>query len=149
MKSGTLASTLVDADWIDKAYLAEQTDSPTGVKVEITAPDGTAYVIPTEGPTLGIIDRENKLAVRNSLASGGNNGEGPEMMFDGIENSKWCTSGHTGWAGFELEAPAVIGEWYTLHAGEREPRRHHPGLPAAVPESQSARRSRLYGYVRL
>ncbi|MEI3059172.1 MAG: S-layer homology domain-containing protein [Oscillospiraceae bacterium] len=117
VKSGTLGSELVDADWIDKAYLAEQTDSPTGVKVEITAPDGTAYVIPTEGPTLGIIDRENKLAVRNSLASGGNNGEGPEMMFDGIENSKWCTSGHTGWAGFELEAPAVIGEWYTLHAG--------------------------------
>ena len=51
VKSGTLGSELVDADWIDKAYLAEQTDSPTGVKVEITAPDGTAYVIPTEGPT--------------------------------------------------------------------------------------------------
>ena len=108
---------LVNADWMDQDYLSKQITAPTGVKVEITDPEGNPYVIPVEGPTLGDIDRDNKLAVQNILASGGNNGEGPEMMFDGIENSKWCTSGHTGWAGFELEAPAVIGEWYTLHAG--------------------------------
>ena len=117
VKSGTLGSDLVNADWMDQDYLSKQITAPTGVKVEITDPEGNPYVIPVEGPTLGDIDRQNKLAVRNILASGGNNGEGPEMMFDGIENSKWCTSGHTGWAGFELEAPAVIGEWYTLHAG--------------------------------
>ena len=117
VKSGTLGSDLVNADWMDQDYLSKQITAPTGVKVEITDPEGNPYVIPVEGPTLGDIDRDNKLAVQNILASGGNNGEGPEMMFDGIENSKWCTSGHTGWAGFELEAPAVIGEWYTLHAG--------------------------------
>lgn len=100
VKSGTLGSDLVNADWMDQDYLSKQITAPTGVKVEITDPEGNPYVIPVEGPTLGDIDRDNKLAVQNILASGGNNGEGPEMMFDGLENSKWCTSGHTGWAGF-------------------------------------------------
>ena len=46
VKSGTLASTLVDADWMDQAYLTGQITAPKGVKVEITDPNGGSYVIP-------------------------------------------------------------------------------------------------------
>ena len=61
VKSGTLASTLVDADWMDQTYLTGQITAPKGVKVEITDPDGSSYVIPVEGPTLGE-DRPGKQA---------------------------------------------------------------------------------------
>ncbi len=118
VKSGTLASTLVDADWMDQTYLAGQITAPTGVKVEITDPDGGSYVIPVEGPTLGEIDRENKLAVQNVIASGQNSGEEGVNLFDGDRGSKWCTGSNGAWVGFELEQPVVLGEWYTLHAGQ-------------------------------
>ena len=118
VKSGTLASTLVDADWMDQTYLTGQITAPKGVKVEITDPDGSSYVIPVEGPTLGEIDRENKLAVQNVIASGQNSGEEGVNLFDGDRGSKWCTGSNGAWVGFELEQPVVLGEWYTLHAGQ-------------------------------
>ena len=118
VKSGTLASTLVDADWMDQTYLTGQITAPKGVKVEITDPDGGSYVIPVEGPTLGEINRDNKLAVQNVIASGQNSGEEGVNLFDGDRGSKWCTGSNGAWVGFELEQPVVLGEWYTLHAGQ-------------------------------
>ncbi len=118
VKSGTLASTLAEADWIDTAYLSAQYIAPKGVRVNITDPNGNAYVIPVEGPTLGEIDRENKVTVQKAISYGSTSaGEGAEMLFDGDPTSKWCTTESNKWLGFELTEPAVIGAWYTLHAG--------------------------------
>ena len=38
------------------------------------------------------------------------------MLFDHDDATKWC-AGPTGWVGFELKEPKVLGQWYTLHAG--------------------------------
>lgn len=118
VKSGTLGSTLVGADWMDQDYLAGQITAPKGVKVEITDPNGESYEVEVEGPTLGTIDRENKLVVQNVIASAENSGEEGGNLFDGDRGSKWCTGSNGAWVGFELEQPVVLGEWYTLHAGQ-------------------------------
>ncbi len=83
-----------------RLYLTGQITAPKGVKVEITDPNGGSYVIPVEGPTLGEIDRENKLAVQNVIASGQNSGEEGVNLFDGDRGSKWCTGSNGAWVGF-------------------------------------------------
>ena len=117
VNSGVPASTLTGADWIDQAYLEAAYVMPTGVRVTILGPDGQNYVIPTEGPTLGDLDTENKLEVTNVIASAENSGEEGANLFDGLTGTKWCTGGPTGYVGFELTEPKVVGQWYTLHAG--------------------------------
>ena len=116
VRGKTNAADLMEADWIDQKYLAEQAVRPGGVKVIITDSKGDAYSFPTEGPVLGNIEEE-ALAVKNIYASGYYDGETPEMMFDGSPTSKWCTGNNGAWTVFELEEARVLGKWYTLHAG--------------------------------
>ena len=114
--SGTYAADLVEADWIDQAYLAAQSVCPNGVRVSITDAEGNSVVYPSEGPVLGDIDY-TPLAVTGIQAVGEYSGEEAYRMFDGSGTSKWCTGSNGAWTVFELEEPRVVGEWYTMHAG--------------------------------
>ncbi len=121
--SGTKASDLEGADWIDAAYLAQQTTVPSGVKVVITGEDGTEYVpssIPV--PELGTLDENTDLGDTANILnqSGQYSGEYSYMLFDGDASTKWCTSGQSGWVGFALAEPKVIGKYYIEHAGNAE-----------------------------
>ena len=112
----TYAAVLAETDWIDQAYLAEQSTAPSGVKVTITDEEGNTYEYPTEGPTLGNLVEE-PMAVQNIYASGQYSGEEGYRMFDGSTTTKWCTGNNGAWTVFELEEARVVGQWYTLHAG--------------------------------
>ncbi len=121
--SGTRASDLEDADWIDAAYLESQTTVPSGVKVVITNEDGTEYIpssIPI--PDLGTLDEETDLGQSATVLSqsGQYSGEYSYMVFDDDSSTKWCTGGQSGWMGFALSEPKVIGKYYIEHAGNAE-----------------------------
>ncbi|MCI6728895.1 MAG: discoidin domain-containing protein, partial [Clostridiales bacterium] len=114
---GNLLSGMTEADWIDADYLAAQGTAPKGVKVTITDSQGDQYTAPVDGPTLGELDTDHKLAVTNILTSGQYSGEEGDKLFDGNADTKWCTRDNGSWLAFELEEPRVIGQWYTMHAG--------------------------------
>ncbi len=121
--SGTKASHLEGADWIDQDYLTRETTVPSGVKVVITGEDGTEYVpsnIPA--PDLGTLDEDTDLGDTTSVLnqSGQYSGEYSYMIFDGDASTKWCTSGQSGWVGFALAESKVIGKYYIEHAGNAE-----------------------------
>ena len=119
--SGTYAADLADADWIDQAYLAEQSVAPKGVKVVITDENGNAYEYPTEGPTLGAIE-DTALTVEPTTvytAHEYGNEEG-YRMFDGLATTKWCGREYSNWLVFELAEARVLGQWYTMHAGSED-----------------------------
>ena len=120
---GTAAADLRNAEWADTAYIADTTAVPNGVKVVITAEDGTAYTPSNvQPPELGELDNETNVGLQASILgqSGQYSGEYSYMLFDGKNNTKWCTGGNTGWAVFQLPESAVIGRWYTEHAGMLE-----------------------------
>ena len=117
--SGTAASALTDADWIDQAYLAKQATMPASVKVTITDEDGNVYVHPQD--TLGNL-AEEKLPVEPATVYTGHEYSNEEgyRMFDGSGTSKWCGRENSNWLTFELAEPKVIGQWYTMHAGSED-----------------------------
>lgn len=120
---GTAAGDLGNAEWADAAYIAETIAMPSGVKVVITAEDGTPYTPSNVAPPeLGELDNETNVGLEASILgqSGQYSGEYSYMLFDGKNNTKWCTGGNTGWAVFQLPESAVIGRWYTEHAGMLE-----------------------------
>lgn len=119
-RSGNLLRDLTDADWIDSSYVTQQITAPKGVTVAITDAEGGAYVPEVEGPSLGVLDDTTNVALNATpLAASGSSSysEGPEKLFDGLSATKWCTSGTSGWLGFALDEPAIVGQWHTLNAG--------------------------------
>ena len=116
VSSGTNARAIEGADWIDADYITEQAYMPAGVRVTITAPDGTVYTYPED--TLGATE-DTKLEVTNIYTHGQNNGEEGDKLFDGKTSTKWCGSDSGAmWLVFELvDGEKVLSEWYTLHAG--------------------------------
>ena len=116
---GTSAADLIGLDWVDQKYLESYTVSLDDIRVAVTGADGKAYIYP-DGPALGEISSE-ALAVdgAKAIASAelkGNN-EVAANLFDGNTGTKWCAEAASGWVGFELAEPKVVGEWYVLHAG--------------------------------
>ncbi len=115
---GTSAADLIGLAWVDQKYLAGYTVPLEAVRVDITGADGAAYVHP-ERPTLGAIGSE-PLTVDGTKAIASaeeNEKEVAANLFDGKTGTKWCAVAASGWVGFELEEPEVVGEWYVLHAG--------------------------------
>lgn len=115
--SGTKLRELEETDWIDLAYLKEQAYMPEGVRVAITDSEGEVYTYPAD--TLGKT-AETKLEVTNIYTHNENNNEEGDKLFDGNTGTKWCGTDQRGtmWLVFELvDGPAVLSEWYTLHAG--------------------------------
>ncbi len=122
--SGTPAEDLLDQEWCDTDYVTAAIAEPKGVKVSILDKNGQEYVPSNvEVPELGEIDNDTNVGLDASIISqsGQYTNEYSYMLFDGENNTKWCTSGNTGWAVFQLPEPAVIGRWYSQHAGVLEP----------------------------
>ena len=117
---GTIAKDLIGQDWADQQYLAGYITSLEDVRVVITGDDEAAYVHSTR-PNLGAISSEplkvdGTKAVAKAQVS---DGESAAKLFDGKNDTKWCDNANEqSWIGFELDEPAVVGEWYVLHAGK-------------------------------
>ena len=121
---GTPAAELAEAAWIDQAYLTRHTVMTGSTGVVITDEEGLPYV-PTglPEPDLGQLDEETNLGLTATiLGDTGSTGakEASSFIFDGNRGSKWCQTQRSGWVAFALENPAVIGKWFTEHAGLHE-----------------------------
>ncbi len=116
--SGTLLRDIEGAEWLDEAYVQAEAYRPAGVRVAITADDGSAYIHPND--TLGAVLPE-KVAVNldNVYVHAQNNNEEGWRLFDGLSSTKWCGGdGGAMWLAFELaDGPAVLSNYFTLHAG--------------------------------
>ena len=117
---GTIAADLIGQNWADQQYLAGYITSLEDVRVVITGDDEAAYVHSTR-PSLGAISSEplkvdGTKAVAKAQVS---EKESAAKLFDGKNDTKWCDNANEqSWIGFELDEPAVVGEWYVLHAGK-------------------------------
>ena len=122
--AGTPAAELLDQPWCDAAFVQETITAPKGVKVGITDLYGnTYYPSNIAPPELGELDNDTNVGRQATIISqsGQYSNEYSYMLFDGKNNTKWCTGGNTGWAVFQLPEPMVVGRWYTQHAGVLEP----------------------------
>ena len=116
---GTLFSSLADADWIAEDYdIAAQIAIPDKVYVEIINEDGEVINQPEAPETPSVDTTVNRALNANVLGGSGENGgsEGYAQMFDGYDNTKWCTNGYTGWVAFNLDEAINVGKWITKHA---------------------------------
>lgn len=122
--AGTPAAELLDQPWCDAAFVRDTITAPKGVKVSITDLYGnTYYPSNIAPPELGELDNDTNVGTQATIISqsGQYSNEYSYMLFDGKNNTKWCTGGNTGWAVFQLPEPMVVGRWYTQHAGVLEP----------------------------
>ena len=121
---GTPVAELADAAWIDRDHLASYSVMSGDTNVVITDEQGLPYVpsgLPE--PDLGQLDEETNLGLTATiLGDTGATGsrEASSFIFDGNRGSKWCQTQRSGWVAFALENPAVIGKWFTEHAGLHE-----------------------------
>ena len=118
---GTKIADILDADWIASDYdLAKAVAVPEKVYVEIYNSAGTLVNPADDGNTVPTVDTDTNVALNATVLSysAQNSGEPATKMFDGTveNNSKWCTSGQTGWVAFSLEEELTIGQWVAYHA---------------------------------
>ncbi len=116
--SGTLLREIEGAEWLDAAYVRAEAYRPDGVRVAITNPDGTPYIHPED--TLGAVKADKvEVNLDTVVAHAQNNNEEGWRLFDGKDSTKWCGGdGGAMWLAFELaNGPAVLSDYFTLHAG--------------------------------
>ncbi len=116
---GNLFSDLAEADWIAEDYdIAAQIAIPEKVYVEIKNEQGEIINQPEAPDTPSVDTTVNRALNANVLGGSGQNGngEGYAQMFDGYDNTKWCTNGNSGWVAFSLEEAISVGKWITKHA---------------------------------
>ena len=116
---GNKLSALLDADWVDAEYLALESASPAGVRVSITDSQGNAYTFGSGENTLGELDTDTNVALHagSIMVSRSSYHGSPNQLFNGNHADLWYVYGNSGWVGFVLERPAVVGQWYVAHAG--------------------------------
>ena len=110
---------MAEADWIAEDYdIAAQIAIPEKVYVEIKNDQGEIINQPEAPDTPSVDTTVNRALNANVLGGSGQNGngEGYAQMFDGYDNTKWCTNGNSGWVAFSLEEAISVGKWITKHA---------------------------------
>lgn len=115
---GTLIADMTDLTWVAEDYdLQGKASVPEKVYAEIFDEEGNQVNLPDDAE-LPEVDTETNVALDARVlgGSGQNNGEEYTKLFDGSTDTKWCTSGYSGWAAFALPEAEEIGKWISYHA---------------------------------